>query len=61
MKCGHDPELDGAKQIIEEVNMVSFDKINQMNPLTLHGILRKCRNVNELLNLRGFFKFENNL
>lgn len=59
LKTGHDPELPMADQMIKEVKYLSFSEIKNMDPLTVHNSFRHCSNIDQLLNLKGYFKFQN--
>ncbi len=57
---GHDPELSFENQMIKEVGFLDFEQIKKMNPFTVHNCFRYCSNIDELLNLKGYFIFQNN-
>ena len=57
LKKGIDPELNSNDQIIQEVSMVDFLELTNMDQLTLHGILRSRSKASELLNRQGFLNF----
>lgn len=60
IKVGIDPELSSENQVIKNVEFITFLKIKSMNPDTVHNIFRHCISQEELINLRGFFKLEDN-
>jgi 8-oxo-dGTP diphosphatase len=49
---GHDPEL----QLIETVEFLSWKAITEIPGQSLHGILKRCQNLNDLRQLRGFYR-----
>lgn len=57
---GYDPEFTTSDQIIEQVKYMSFEELNKTHPYEKHQIFGHCRSLNRLLNLSGYFKFENN-
>ena len=54
---GHDPELDSGNQIIQEVKYVTISELDIIKPEQKHNILIDLRDINELLNMSGYFKF----
>ncbi|MFY0652208.1 MAG: NUDIX hydrolase [Cyclobacteriaceae bacterium] len=56
---GIDPEMSTEDQIINDVKMIKFSELLKMDQQCLHGMLRGHRTGLDLLNTRGFFKFEN--
>lgn len=60
LKLGHDPELSSEDQMIKKVCFLDFEEVKKMNPLTVHNSFRYCSNIDELLNLKGYFIFQNN-
>ena len=55
---GYDPEYDSSSQIIEEVKFVTFDDLGIIPIKSLHHMLTLCPNPQDLLKMRGYFKFE---
>jgi 8-oxo-dGTP diphosphatase len=60
LKLGIDPELPLKDQIIKNTEFIPFPVIKDMNPATVHNIFSICESQEELINLRGFFKYEDN-
>jgi len=56
---GHDPELSPQHQMIKEVAFRSFEELKKLDPLAVHNSLRHCSNMEQFLNLNGFFIFHN--
>ena len=55
---GFDPEMDPNEQIITAVSFLSFDQIKNLEPESLHYVLRILDNLNDLFYLEGYVKFE---
>lgn len=55
---GTDPEMK-ENQMIDQVKYMSFEEISQEKGVQLHDIFNSCSSLNELLQLRGYFKFDN--
>jgi 8-oxo-dGTP diphosphatase len=55
---GIDPEMEADEQIITSVSFLSFDQIKNLDPDSLHYILRILENLNDLFYLEGYVKFE---
>jgi 8-oxo-dGTP diphosphatase len=51
---GTDPEMSDQKQIIQDIRYWTFDEITSQDPLFFHEVLRTVKNLDELLQLRGF-------
>jgi 8-oxo-dGTP diphosphatase len=60
LKVGTDPELSTKDQIIKNVEFIPFELIKSMNPYIVHNIFSRCESQDELINLQGFFKYEDN-
>ena len=58
LRVGYDPELKNSKKIIKKVNYMSFDEINFLHERSRHRIFSQCKSILELLNLKGYFLFE---
>ena len=56
---GYDPELSSEDQMIKEVAFIDFDEMKTMSPLTVHNSFHHCSNIDELLNLKGYFILQN--
>lgn len=54
---GHDPEHDLDNQIIQEARFVTISELDIIRPEQKHNILIDLRDMNELLNISGYFKF----
>lgn len=59
LHLGSDPEMKD-KQILKEVKYMSEEDIRTEKGVQLHNIFNYCSSINELLALRGYFKFNNN-
>ncbi len=59
LQLGSDPEM-GEHQILKEAKYMSEEEVQAEKGIQLHNIFNHCRTINELLALRGYFKFENN-
>lgn len=55
---GYDPEMHKNEQIIVHVAFLDMNKIKEIDPISLHYVLRIVNNLNELLSLDGYIKFE---
>lgn len=58
LHTGIDPELDEKEQIIEHVAYMSPGQISRLPEGQLHHALRLKNTPRELLNVRGYFKYE---
>ena len=58
LKRGYDPEMHQNEQIITRVAFLGMDKIKEIDHDSLHYVLRLVKNLNELLSLDGYIKFE---
>jgi len=58
LKRGYDPEMHKDEQIIAQVAFLDMDKIKEIDHDSLHYVLRIVKNLNELLSLEGYIKFE---
>lgn len=58
LKKGHDPEMKKSEQIIEEVGFRDFNQLKKMDSHSLHFVLGRLDNLNDLFNLHGYVKFE---
>lgn len=59
LHLGSDPEMEN-KQTLKEVKYMSEEDIRVEKGIQLHNIFNYCSSINELLALRGYFKFDNN-
>ncbi|HWZ21147.1 MAG TPA: NUDIX domain-containing protein [Cytophagaceae bacterium] len=55
MAKGTDPEMSADKQLIQELKYWNFKEIATQDPLFFHSILRKNKELDGLINLKGFF------
>ena len=55
LKLGADPEL--KTQILSDIRFLNMSEIRQLRPTSVHSILSRIENLNELMELRGFYKF----
>jgi 8-oxo-dGTP diphosphatase len=58
LKRGSDPEMSADEQIITGVSLLSFDEMKNLDPDSLHYVLRILNNLNDLFYLEGYVKFE---
>jgi 8-oxo-dGTP diphosphatase len=59
-ELGHDPEMSPKDQILKELDFLSFEKINSFHPEMVHQIFHHLKSPEDLLNMRGYYIFENN-
>lgn len=59
LSMGKDPELPADDQLIKQVEFINFESLKNMHPLNVHNIIGNCKSIDDLLKIRGFFKFEN--
>jgi 8-oxo-dGTP diphosphatase len=52
---GIDPE-SGSSQIIQEVKFMDWEEIGNVDKGSLHGIFRFTEKVDQIIDLRGYFK-----
>ncbi len=55
LKRGDDPEM-GDNQIIVETRLMTWEEINSMDKMSLHGIFKILENPKEILHVKGYFK-----
>ena len=55
---GFDPEMLPHQQIISEVRFFHFSELQEVGPRKLHAIFRNHKNMDTLINAKGYFKFE---
>lgn len=58
LNTGYDPEMDKNEQIITEVAYLEMDEIKEIDPNSIHNVLRNVTNLKDLLYLDGYVKFE---
>lgn len=56
---GHDPELSGAEQIITDVQFFSQPNLNKISSENKHSIFDHANQISALLELKGFYFFNN--
>lgn len=56
LKLGADPEL--PKQILTEIAFLSIEQLNSIGPNHLHNIFSEIEELNDLLKLSGYYKFD---
>lgn len=54
---GQDPEMSKKDQIITSVGFHDLEALKCKKRESLHYVLQQCSSVNELINLKGYFKF----
>ena len=59
LSVGFDPEMKGSSEIIKKTQFMSFEEINLLDKKSVHGVFLHCKSIEELLNLNGYFLFEN--
>ncbi|UZD22832.1 NUDIX hydrolase [Algoriphagus halophytocola] len=60
LMLGKDPELSDRSQIIEEISWMDLKSIQSLPHDTLHQIFWGIKSLEDLVLLRGYFKFGNN-
>jgi len=58
VKRGFDPEMDTDEQIIMDVAFLEFNQLMKVKNDSLHYVLRMVDNLNDLLYIDGYVKFE---
>ena len=57
LKLGKDPEMTNDSQIITKLGFFDFRGLKRKDPDVLHYVLQSVNNLDELINLVGYFKF----
>ena len=57
LKLGVDPEL--KTQILADIRFLNILEIRQLPSTSVHSVFSRIENLNELLELRGYYKFAN--
>lgn len=57
LETGHDPELSKKDQIITSVRFYDLEAIKLEKKESLHYVLQHSSSIDELINLKGYFKF----
>ena len=55
---GQDPEMTQHEQIIERVQYLSPEEIKEEKGEQMHHMINLCQHPKELMNCRGYFKFD---
>lgn len=55
---GSDPELDPARQIIEDVRFLSFDEIMKLPAEAKHGVFNTVRSLDDFRQVSGYINLE---
>ena len=55
LKTGSDPEMSVEGQIIDEVRLMSFDKIKQLPADNVHSLFQHCQTLEDVFRLRGYW------
>jgi 8-oxo-dGTP diphosphatase len=58
LRKGFDPEMNMDEQIIEQISFMEIDQVRKIQSGSLHYVLRRIRNFNDLLSLKGLVKFD---
>ena len=56
---GIDPEVPENEQILSELLFMSFEDINNLDPDTIHNCFGLVNDSKNILDLKGFFSFNN--
>jgi 8-oxo-dGTP diphosphatase len=59
-KTGSDPEMKDHGQIIKSVKFLSWEEIIKFKKSQVHNVIVQCSSLEEIFNLKGYFKFKNN-
>lgn len=60
LQTGHDPEMDSADQIIDQVRFLSLEELHEEGCQKVHSRFCNLFSLKELRSQKGFFNFENN-
>ena len=58
LKTGYDPEMNKNEQIITEAAYLDIEGMKEIDPDSIHNVLRNVKNFKDLLCLDGYVKFE---
>ncbi len=58
LTLGQDPEM-GKTQSLDEVKYMSYEQINREKGVQLHDVFNQCSTLSELLQLKGYLKYDN--
>ena len=56
-QLGTDPEMSGDAQLLTSIGFYDLNQFQQDRIDSLHYVLQNVKNLNELINLKGYFKF----
>lgn len=59
LKLGMDPELSAKNQILSAAKFFSNSELLNIDPVEIHNAFRYCHQPIELVNLKGFYFFQN--
>ncbi|MFD2570220.1 NUDIX domain-containing protein [Spirosoma soli] len=54
LRLGSDPEMGLDEQIIEDVQLMSFDEIKSYPPEEVHTLFQHCNSLDDVFQLRGY-------
>ncbi|GHE66689.1 MULTISPECIES: NUDIX hydrolase [Roseivirga] len=54
---GTDPEMDVDAQLLTQIGFYDLKKVQETEMSSLHYVLQNVKSLNELINLKGYFKF----
>lgn len=57
IKLGKDPEMSGENQILTKLGFYDIEQLKLKNIDSLHYVLQSVNGIEELINLKGYFKF----
>ena len=60
LKTGYDPEMNAKDQIIEDAIFMGVDEFAREQGPQMHSVFQGIEHPKEILNLKGYFNFENN-
>ena len=58
LNTGYDPEMSKNEQIITETAYLDIKGLKEIDPDSIHNVLRNVKNFKDLLYLDGYVKFE---
>ncbi|MGI9544626.1 MAG: NUDIX domain-containing protein [Cyclobacteriaceae bacterium] len=60
LKTGYDPEMNVKDQIIENAIFMGADELAREQGPQMHSVFQGVEHPKQILNLKGYFNFENN-
>jgi len=57
IKLGKDPEMSQENQILTKLGFYDIEQLKCENKESLHYVLQSVNGIEELINLKGYFKF----